>query len=230
MISKVIIIGNTSASILGFRLDLIKELKSSNIEVFTFISEYNNEDLEKIRQLGVIPVVYNMKRGGLNPFADLLSIVQLRNKISEIKPDIVFAYFTKPVIYGALAAKLSRTPKIIGMIEGLGTPFTFHEYGQKFKVKLIRFIQVNLYRLVFPFIDKIIFLNPDDPIDLIEKNRIKHKNNAVIILGPIGLNLEDYTFCRWDESKEISFIFIARLLAEKGIFEYLEAAKIVKHK
>ncbi|QOW44513.1 glycosyltransferase family 4 protein [Acinetobacter piscicola] len=230
MASKVIIIGNTATSILGFRIDLIKDLKSKNFIVYAFVCEYNDKDLRAINDIGAIPVIYNMQRGGLNPFADLKSLIELKSKISEIHPDIVFSYFTKPVIYGSLAAKMSKTPKVIGMVEGLGTPFTIHKHGQSIKVKIIRFIQVRLYKFVFPFLDKIIFLNPDDPIDLIEKNHIRHKKNAVEILGPIGLNLEEYSYSRWDESKEVSFIFIARLLAEKGIFEYIEAAKLVKQK
>ena len=230
MTSKVIIIGNTATSILGFRIDLIKELKSKNFIVYVFFCEHNDKDLRAINDLGAIPTIYSMQRGGLNPFSDLRSLFELKHKISEINPDIVFSYFTKPVVYGSLAAKMSNTPKVIGMIEGLGTPFTIHRHGQSIKVKIIRFIQVRLYKIVFPFLDKIIFLNPDDPIDLIEKNNIRHKKSAVEMLGPIGLNLEDYSYSRWDENKKVSFIFIARLLAEKGVFEYLAAAKIVKQK
>ncbi|MEK5782628.1 glycosyltransferase, partial [Acinetobacter baumannii] len=82
--------------------------------------------------------------------SDFRTIYELKSKINQIKPDIVFSYFTKPVVYGSLAARFSKTPKIFGMIEGLGTPFTFHKDGQSLKVKLIRFIQVSLYKIVFP--------------------------------------------------------------------------------
>lgn len=230
MSNRVILIGNTSSTLLGFRSDLIRKLIENDFQVFTFVCEYNEEHLEKIRKLGATPVTYRMNRGGLNPFADLKTVFELKEKINSIKPDIVFSYFTKPVVYGSFAAKLTNTPKIIGMIEGLGTPFTIHKHGQSIKVRLIRFIQVNLYKIVFPFLDKIIFLNPDDPIDLIKKNKIKYKNYAVEILGPIGLNLQEYPYKSWDENQQVSFIFIARLLAEKGIYEYLDAVKIVKSK
>lgn len=230
MNSKIVLIGNTSSTMLGFRSDLIKKLISDHYQVYAFVCEYSEEHLEKIRQLGAVPVTYRMNRGGLNPFADLKTVFELKEKINKIKPDLVFSYFTKPVVYGSSAAKLSKVPKIIGMIEGLGTPFTIHKNGQSLKVKLIRFIQVSLYKLVFPFLDKIIFLNPDDPKDLIEENSINYKKNAIQMLGPIGLTLEEYPYTPWDESQTISFIFIARLLAEKGIFEYIEAAKLVKQK
>lgn len=230
MRTKLLFVSSTSSSVLGFRLDLIKILLLNKVEVYVLVSEYNSEDLLRIEKLGVNVCTYKMNRGGLNPFADITTLMELKRKINSIKPDIVFSYFTKPVVYGSLAAKISKAPKIIGMIEGLGTPFTIHKNGQSLKVKLIRFIQVSLYKLVFPFLDKIIFLNPDDPKDLIEGNSIKYKKNAIQMLGPIGLNLEEYPYTPWNESQSISFIFIARLLAEKGIFEYIEAAKLVKKK
>jgi len=227
---KVVLIGNTASSLLGFRLDMIKQLISLGYSVYAFTSEYSLNDLKQLKQLGCIPVTYQMSRGGINPFSDLKTLLELKHKITEIQPALVFSYFTKPIIYGSLAAKLSHTPKVIGMVEGLGTPFTIHKNGQSLKVKLIRFIQICLYRIVFPFLDKIIFLNPDDPVDLIKKHRIWHKNSAVNILGPIGLSLDEYSYTEWNEVEPVSFIFIARLLAEKGIYEYIEAAKIVKNK
>lgn len=230
MSSKIFIIGTTADSITGFRSDLIKQLIVYGYEVFAFTCEYNDKQLVEISALGAKPVTYKMSRGGLNPFSDIKALFNLKSEIEKIKPDLVLSYFTKPVVYGSLASKFSKVPKIIGMIEGLGTPFTEHSNGQSLKVKFIKFFQITLYRLVFPFIDKIIFLNKDDPQDLIYKNKIKHKNNSVNILGPIGLNLNDYPYMKWQESSTISFIFVARLIAEKGIFEFVEAAKIVKQK
>ena len=229
-IKKIVMIGTTAACFYGFRADLIKELVEKNVKVYAFTTDHQVSELEKIEKLGAIPVVYSLNRGSLNPLSDLYATYKLSKQIRELKPDLVFSYFTKPVIYGSLAAKLSKVKKITAMLEGLGSPFTVHPHGQSLKIKLIRFIQVSLYRIVFPFIDKIVFLNKDDPVDLIENNKIKHKANSPVVLGPIGLNLRDYSYTPWNISNEISFIFIARLLAEKGIFEYVEAAKIVKKK
>lgn len=229
-IKKIVMIGTTAACFYGFRADLIKELVEKNVKVYAFTTDHQVSELEKIEKLGAIPVVYSLNRGSLNPLSDLYATYKLSKQIRELKPDLVFSYFTKPVIYGSLAAKLSKVKKITAMLEGLGSPFTVHPHGQSLKIKLIRFIQVSLYRIVFPFIDKIIFLNKDDPVDLIENNKIKYKANSPVVLGPIGLNLRDYSYTPWNTSNEISFIFIARLLAEKGIFEYVEAAKIVKKK
>ncbi|NNG81646.1 glycosyltransferase family 4 protein [Acinetobacter sp. ANC 5378] len=225
---KIIIIGTTASNLYGFRKDFILSCLEQNYHVYAFVSEYTNEWLAKIQSLGATPITYQLSRGGLNPLADLQSTYQLMHKIKEIQPDIVFSYSTKPVIYATLAAYKARVPYIFGMIEGLGSPFTIHKHGQSFKTKFIRFIQVSLYRLAFPYLDKIIFLNHDDPKDLVDRYNISHKTNAIEVLGPIGLNLQDYVYTKWDDQKNLSFIFVARLIAEKGIFEYLEAAKIVK--
>lgn len=228
--NKIILIGTTASMTIQFRQDFIKLLISQNWQVYTFVCEYTEAQLQELESLGAIPVIYTMSRGGLNPLADLLSMFDLKKKIVKIQPNAVFSYFTKPVIYGSFAAKLASVPKIFGMIEGLGTPFTIPKNGQTTKIKLIQKVQVFLYRLVFPLLDKIIFLNPDDPVDLIEQHKIKHKKDAVVVLGAIGLNLKNYPYKKWDEQQPISFIFIARLLAEKGIFEYVSAAKLVKER
>lgn len=227
---KIIIIGNTASMMLNFRSDLMSQLVREGHEVFAFVSEFQETEIQKLRNLNVSVVTYSLNRAGINPFSDLKTLFELKNKISKIKPDIVFSYFTKPVVYGSLAARLAKIQKIVGMIEGLGSPFTEHKNGQTIKIKVIKFVQISLYRIVFPFLDKIIFLNKDDPIDLIGNNKIYHKRNAVEVLGPIGLNLDNYSYKKWNDSQEVSFIFVARLLAEKGIYEYLEAAKIVKLK
>lgn len=228
--SKIFIIGTTASNLFLFRKDFILECIKREYQVFALVSEYDDHWIEKIECLGVEVVPYQLSRSSLNPFKDLKSMLELRKLITLYNPDIVFSFFTKPVIYGSLAAKLAGSPKVIGMIEGLGSPFTEHPTGQSWKMKMIRFFQVTLYRIVFPFLDKIIFLNSDDPYDLIKKNRIYHKKDVISILGPIGLDLKDYPYSSWDSNKPMTFIFVARLLAEKGIYEFIEAAKIVKEK
>ena len=227
---KIAIIGSTAYNLYNFRKDFIFACLEQGHQVYAFVSEYDDQWLDIIKNLGATPISYQLSRGGLNPLSDLYSIFQLINKIKEIQPDIVFSYSTKPIIYATLAAYKTNVPYIYGMIEGLGSPFTIHKHGQSLKTKFIRFVQISLYRLAFPYLDKIIFLNREDPKDLVHRYNLPHKNNAIEVLGPIGLNLQEYAYTKWDAEKNLSFIFIARLIAEKGIFEYLEAARIVKEK
>lgn len=225
--STIVFIGTIASSIYDFRADLIRSLLKQGHRIYAFTSQYNAEDINKIEQLGAIPVTYTLNRGGLNPLADIVATYQLLKKIKHINPDVVFSYFAKPVIFGTLAAKLAKVPRVIGMLEGLGYTFTEQPEGLSHKTKFIRYIQVFLYKMALPMLDQLIFLNPDDPKDLLETYSIKVKK--VVILGGIGLNLQEYPYQPVDDiSLPIKFLFIGRLLKEKGIHEFVQAAKLVK--
>lgn len=224
---KVVFIGTVASSFYGFRADLIRTLLKKGHQVYAFASEYTAEDLKKIEQLGAIPITYTLNRGGLNPLADMFATYQLSKKIKAINPDLVFSYFSKPVIFGTLAAKLAKAPHVIGMLEGLGYTFTEQPEGLSKKTQLIKKIQVFLYKIALPQLDQLIFLNPDDPKDLLEQHAIQVKK--VEILGGIGLNLKDYPYQPLNSIHfPIKFLFIGRLLKEKGIYEFVQAAKLVK--
>ncbi len=227
--AKILIIGTVASSFYGFRADLIRALKEKEYTVYAFTSEYTDAELKKIESLGAIPITYELNRGGLNPFLDIVATYKLSKKIQRIKPDLVFSYFSKPVIFGTIAAKLAKVPKVIGMLEGLGYTFTEQPEGLSKKTQLIKKVQVLLYKMALPQLDKLIFLNPDDPIDLIEKYAIQVKD--VEVLGGIGLNLKDYPYQAIPNIQQsIHFLFIGRLLKEKGIHDFLAAAKLVKSK
>lgn len=225
---KIIIVGTVASSLYIFRKDLILSLIDKEFIVYAFTSDNDPKELDKIAKLGAIPSHYQLSRGGLNPYEDISNTIKLYQQIKNIQPDIVFSYFIKPVIYGTLAAKMAKVPKKVAMIEGLGSAFTEYQGGSSIKMQMVRKVQISLFKLALPLADKVIFLNPDDPKDLLIKNKIKNVNCTV--LGGIGLNLKDYEFTQIDLQQPIKFIFIARLLKEKGIFEFVEAAKIVKQK
>lgn len=218
---------NVSPGLVIFRKELIQTLSAQGHKVYCFAIDFTDATREQVKKLGGIPVEYSLNRTGLNPFRDIRDTWALSRQLKEIKPDLMFSFFAKPVIYGSLAAKLAGVPKRIGMLEGLGFTFTEQPFPLPFKTKLIRWVQVQLYRLSVPLLDKIIFLNPDDPKDLLEKYGIKAKQMEV--LGAIGLDLTNYAFVQPNTLKH-RFIFIGRLLAEKGINEYIGAAKLVKQK
>ncbi|MBS7814906.1 glycosyltransferase family 1 protein [Wohlfahrtiimonas chitiniclastica] len=225
MIGKIVLIGTTSSMMIQFRQDLIKVLHANGWMIYTFICEYSSDDLEHLKELGAIPVTYKMSRGGLNPLADIRAMFQLKKKISQIQPQIVFSCFAKPIVYGTLAAKMAKVPYVVGMLEGLGHAFTEQPEGQSLKTKLIKTVQILLYKVALPKLDQIIFLNPDDPKDLLETYHIKTKKKD--ILGGIGLDLNHYTYSQ-PIIDPINFLFIGRLLKEKGIFDFIQAARIVK--
>ena len=226
---KIIIIGTVSSYLYSFRKDLIASLIEQGHAVYAFITDDEEKSLDNIRRLGAIPIVYNLSRGGLNPIIDISNTFSLYKEIKSINPDVVISYSAKPVIFGSLAAKAAKIKKVIGMIEGLGYAFTDQPKGLTYKTKIIKQVQVLLYKASLPITDSLIFLNPDDPKDLLSLNNIKVKDFH--ILGAIGLNLNEYPRIPIPSNiKNKSFLFIGRLLKEKGIYEYIQAAKIVKQR
>lgn len=224
---KIALISNTTSSLLNFRKHFIHFLAERQYEIHCFSPDYNEKTKEIIKDWNAIPVDYPLSRAGLNPFADLKTIKFLTQKFKEISPDIVLSTFVKPTIYGTIAAKKANIPRIAGMIEGLGYTFTETQGGFSFKQKIIQKIQIFLYKIALPKADVVIFLNYDDPKDLIEKYNIKTKK--VEVLGGIGLDLNDFPK-RPVPIDPISFLWMGRLLKEKGIWEFLKAAEIVKQR
>lgn len=224
---KIILLGTTATSLYLFRTDLIKKLINEGNIVYTGACDFTPATKIKMQTLGAIPFDYSLSRVSLNPFGGLYSIWKLSQTIRKITPDIVISYFIKPVIFGTLAAKIAGVKKTVGMIEGLGHAFTNYPQGKTVKQKIISNILVQLFRITFSLIDKVVFLNSDDKNELVKKYNIKI--NDYLILGGIGVDLTYYSFQEVNIDK-ISFLFIGRLLREKGIFEFIEAAKIVKSK
>ncbi len=222
---KIAIIGTVASSIIGFRRDFISSLISNGHQVFAFAVDYTDESALEVVGLGAIPVDYSFSRAGLNPLLDVRDMFRLSKKLKEIGPDIVFSYFVKPVIFGMLAAKLAGVKQRVAMLEGLGYIFTEQPEGVTFKIRFLRLIQVSLYRVSLPLSRMVIFLNHDDPIDLLIRYHIKVKR--VEVLGGIGLNLSCYPYVK-PNIQQLSFIFVGRLLKEKGIYDFIEASRIIK--
>lgn len=223
---KVVLIGTVSSSIFGFRKSLITYLVSSGFEVYILTTDLTPELKYKAWcELGVRAEKYSLARTGVNPVIDLKNAWSLYRRLKKLKPDCVFCYFAKPVIWGALAARFAGVERRYGMLEGLGYYFTDDPGGNSYKKKVLREMQVFLFRLAIPSLSGLVVLNPDDKKDLVDRNNIRQNN--VMVLGGIGLDLDEYAYSEVDIRKK-RFIFIGRLLAEKGINEYLKAAEIVK--
>lgn len=225
MSHKIVLLGTVAASTINFRGDLIRALVSEGYDIYCLCTDFDEDSKAVVAEMGANPISYRLSRASINPFADLRTVIEIKNILEKIKPDAVISFFVKPVIYGSIAARLAGIKNRYAILEGLGYVFTDLPSGLSFKQKVLRKIQIFLYRLALPCIDKLIFLNHDDRVDLLEKHNLKVK--SVHVLGGIGVNLEDYPFSPAPVDP-VRFLFIGRLLAEKGIFEYVEAARLVK--
>lgn len=224
---KIALIGTTAESLIQFRKELIHLLHANGHIVYAFAIDYDDVSKEKVKSFGAIPVNYKFSRTGLNPFSDIVNTYHLYKLLKSLQPDLAFSYFSKPAIFGTLAAKLAKIKKRYAMLEGLGFFFTHSGSRISFRTKILKKILVSLYKISFRHIDSLILLNADDKKDLLVDEKIYVKD--VHILGGIGLNMSDYPYCP-PPVDPISFIFVARFLEEKGVYEFIEAARIVKEK
>lgn len=224
---KILLIGNQSSTIILFRKKLIERLVFSGVTVHVLVMDNDRSNFQQISLLGAIPEQYEFSRSGMNPLSDLVNTVALSKKIRLINPDVVFCFFPKPVIFGTLAAKLAGVKYIYSLLEGLGFCYTKHSKKDSFKKKLLKATQTFLYKLTLPRAKKVLFLNRDDYRDLVVQNNIKISEFEVI--GGIGVDLNDYSYNK-PVTNVIHFGMVSRLLVEKGVREFVQAAKIVKAK
>lgn len=225
---RIVLLGTTASCVIGFRGDLIKDLVARGHEVYAFALDYDERSSSVVQELGAAPIRYSFSRAGLNPGGDLINMLKLTRVLKRLKPDVVLTYFAKPVIFGTVAARLAGIKRVVGMLEGLGYVFTDDPRRvASFKHKLLRHIQVLLYRFTVPLLERLIFLNRDDPKDLIHRYGLRVKE--ITVLGGIGLDLERFKYSL-PKSNPMTFLFVGRLLKEKGVHEYVEAARLIKER
>jgi glycosyltransferase involved in cell wall biosynthesis len=222
MTKKVIIIGSFLDALLWFRQELIKEFINDGYQVIACTPKPENEELiNRITAINVTYIEIPMARTGLNPFKDLKSFWALYKIFNKEKPTFILSYAIKPVIYGSLAAKLANVPAIFSMVTGLGHAFI----AKGVKGTILRTIASFLYKMAFLCNKKIFFQNPDDQKYFTTKGIVKNIDQTQLINGS-GVDVEHYAQTPFPHN--FSFILVARLLREKGVYEYAKAAKILK--
>jgi glycosyltransferase involved in cell wall biosynthesis len=228
IINKIVILGGAFNEIKNFRLSLISQMVLDGFDVYVLSLDYTEADKSLIRSVGANPVSYPGKRGGLNPFREFLNFIKLIRIINRISPDFLFSYFTKQVILAGILVHFLPVKVTIGLIEGLGYGFG-HEFGStadRAKRFLIKNLQIALYNISLYKHSRVLFLNADDPVDLYRCQIFKPNNFEVI--GPIGVNLAQLSPLQFPSFNEIRFIFVGRLLIEKGIIQFIKAAELIK--
>lgn len=216
--ARVVLAASYTRSLINFRGDMIKNWLEMGHEVYTCAPETGYE--EQIRALGASFTPVRLKRTGLNPINDAIYFYDLVRLFRKTKPDIVFSYTIKPVIYGSLAASLCSVPGIFSMITGAGYAF---EDGRN---PLLKKVLHGLYRTALSKNNAVIFQNPDN-VALFKGLKLLGEDQQVHMVNGSGVNVEKYQFSQ-PPKEPFRFLLIGRLIPEKGIREYAEAAKEVK--
>ncbi|MCZ8537252.1 glycosyltransferase family 4 protein [Paenisporosarcina quisquiliarum] len=211
---KILILANNSVGLYKFRKELIEKLTKEN-EVY--ISLPDGDYISKLKEFNCKFINTPISRRGTNPISDIKLLMSYNRIINEIKPEIILTYTIKPNVYGGIAARISKVPYIAN-ITGLGTAVENNGILQK--------ITLFLYKLALKNAKCVFFQNKGNAEFMKSKIVI---NNYRLIPGS-GVNLKEYSVMEYPSDKTIKFLFIARIMKEKGIEQYLEAAEYFNEK
>ncbi|HDZ9260099.1 TPA: glycosyltransferase family 4 protein, partial [Vibrio cholerae] len=207
---------NTAWSVFNFRHSLIKELLSSGVELYVIAPE--DKFSAKLVDMGCQVLDLPMQAKGVNPIADLGLMLRLLRHYREIKPDFIIHYTIKPNIYGSLAAKLAGIPSL-AITTGLGYTFV--------NQNVVSQVARQLYKFAFRYPKEVWFLNEDDRRAFLEHHLIE-PDKAVLLHGE-GVNLSHFVPTDKPQPDEnIRFLLIARMLRDKGVCEFVEAARQIR--
>ncbi|MUV37175.1 N,N'-diacetylbacillosaminyl-diphospho-undecaprenol alpha-1,3-N-acetylgalactosaminyltransferase [Lentibacillus sp. JNUCC-1] len=213
---KVLILVNHDVVIYNFRLELVERLLEEGYEVH--ISSPYGERIDDLVKLGCHYIKADVNRHGLNVYQEWKLLRYYKNIMKKIKPDIVLTYTIKPNIYGGMAAKSLKIPYIAN-ITGLGTAVESGGLMQK--------VSVILYKKAFKDISKVFFQNEENQQFFIDNKIAESKHKLV---PGSGVNLNHFSLIDYPDNSTIDFVFISRIMKEKGIDQYLEAAQYIRQK
>lgn len=217
---KILILSSHTPSLFWFRMDMMQEFIRLGHTVFAAAQESEDKWAEKFKKKGIDYRQIFVQRNGTNPINDLRTYREIHTLLKEIKPDKIFVYQAKTIVYGALAASRLGIKEVYSLIAGLGSVFR----GKGTRSKLLSKIVEVQYRMAFKRSKKVIFQNDDDMNNLLSRKLLK-KEQIEKINGS-GVNLELFQPAELPENP--AFLFIGRLIRDKGVMEYLEACKIIK--
>ena len=212
---SICLVCNTSFAIYTYRQGLIRTLLANGAAVIVIAPRDRTTAL--LEQMGCRFVELFVASKGTNPGDDLRTLAALYRHYRAIRPDIVFHYTIKPNIYGTVAAWLARVPSI-AVTTGLGYVFI-----QKSRAAVVAKV---LYRFAFRFPREIWFLNRDDQTAFAESRLLAHPERARLLNGE-GVDLSHFAYTPPRETQNFTFVLIGRLLWDKGVGEYVEAARIL---
>ncbi|MDW8051853.1 MAG: glycosyltransferase family 4 protein [Armatimonadota bacterium] len=223
-VRTVAMISPYARTIVSFRGVLIRALHQRGVRVYVLAPDYTPEIRSDVQQLGAQPVDYPLARTSVNPMRDGYTFLCLMRILRRLRPDVVMPYNIKPVVYGTLAAYLARVPRRVALIEGLG--YAFIEVPS-LRHAALRWVIRQLYRTALRYAHATVFLNPDDQREFVQGRLVAPEKTY--LLGGIGVDLSEWLPAP-PALEPITFTLAARLLREKGVVEFAQAARTIKQR
>jgi glycosyltransferase involved in cell wall biosynthesis len=218
----IFILTGGAATLVNFRGPLIKEFLAAGHRVTAGAGDSNSSTARILNAWGVPLERLSLARAGINPIADVRSLVGILDAFRTKRPDVVFTYQIKPVIYGSIAAWIAGVPRRYAMITGLGYAFV-PEPG--LKRKIVRSLALVAYWFAFKLVDRVIFQNNDD-LEFFVSRKMIGRDRVACVRGS-GVDLRHFTALPIPGGAT-TFLMIARLLRDKGVCQFVDAARIVK--
>lgn len=219
---KIAVLSSHTPSLFWFRMDMMQDFLAQGHSVVAVGNEPEEKWNKTFSEKNITYIQADISRTGTNPIKDLKTFFSLKRILKEEKPDKIFAYQAKTVIYGSLAANALGIKEVYSLIAGCGSIFI----SEKLLSKFLRPILKSEYKIALKHNKKVFFQNIDD-ILLFSSLGIVQREKTALINGS-GVDLERFSVKPLPE--KITFLNISRLIKDKGITEYLEASKIVKQK
>ena len=189
-------------------------VKENDVSIIMPLGDYSKEFLE----MGCTLYDIGINRRGKKPFEEIKLYFELKKIIKKLAPNKVITYSIKPNIYGGIICKSLRIPYYVN-ITGLGSAFEH---------RMTAYIVTKLYRCALRKVNKVFFENKNNLIQFTKKRIIT--NNKCCLLNGAGVNLDEYKFEPLKDDRIISFVFVGRIMKEKGVDELFEASKKLKQK
>jgi len=223
---KFLFVVNTPDFFLSHRLNIALELKKQGHSVS--LASVNNDKMEIVRTHGITtyPVPFYDKKS-LNIFKELYTLFYLTYLYLKIRPDIVHHVTIRPILYGSFASRVAHLPLTVNAISGLGHVFI----NQSFKTKIVRFGVISAYRALLNRNNvRQIFQNEDD-LNFFINNKMTVPKNSFLIKGAgVCMNAFNPKKATVSVKENLKVILPGRMLWEKGVGEFVTAAKILKNK
>lgn len=223
---RFLLVASFPDSLIKFRGPLLDSLLSQGIDVHVVGPDLGVDSTMRqvLEGKGLHVHEIPLRRTGMNPLADIVTLLNLYRVMRRVRPTHVLSYTIKPVIYGSLAAWLAKVPRRFALITGLGYAFVGGSKVGVFRRSIRRLAQ-RLYALALRNVDRVFFQNPDDQT-LFRDIGILTARTPSSILNGSGVDTSEFSVA--PHSPGMSFLLIARLLGDKGVREYVKAAQRVK--
>ena len=213
--SRILIITNHSYMLWRFRRELIKELMRTHEVILSMPFTGHETDF---KALGLRCIETAIDRRGINPLTDFRLLRTYRRLLKKEQPDLVITYSIKPNIYAGLLCGRMKIPFCVN-VQGLGTAFQ--------KAGLAEFVTL-LYRMALRKAETVFFENRNNAAEFC-KRKIIRREKAIVLSGA-GINLEEYSYMAYPANETVHFLFLGRIMKEKGIDELFAAMRKLHNK